>query len=338
VKKVSDLIFGALGEDILLFLQTLQNMIFDLYFGVVTTLGDTLPILIIVVILYYTVDKDFINGLIYLLILSAHLNIVAKIFFHNPRPFVYDAQEFQVTTNVFGTETIWGADGYSFPSGHSMTQGTTWGYVLPKIRNIFIMIIGIILLVTIPLSRSYLGVHWPSDILFGVLFGIIVVWIYMKAENRYRSDIAYWSDSRKIIIGIIASLVLVVIGFLSFYLGTLFTFNQQISMTDPNVWLETDLGTYPGILAGIVVGQVLESKYVNFTTDYLTKTKVILRAIIGLVSVVILYLLNKAVDNIAEGFQTEILWITSMTNFLSYFIIAFFIAFVIPWFFTKIGK
>ena len=323
---------------ILLFFQTLQNMIFDLYFGVVTTLGDTLPILIIVVILYYTVDKDFINGLIYLLILSAHLNVVAKIFFHNPRPFVYNAEEFQVTTNVFGKETIWGAGGYSFPSGHSMTQGTTWGYVLPKIRNVIIMVIGVILLVTIPISRSYLGVHWPSDILFGVLFGILVAWVYMKAEDRYRPEITTWSDSRKIIVGIIISLVLVIIGLLSFFLGTFFTFNQQIFMTDPNVWLETDLGTYPGILAGIVVGQVLESKYVNFTTDYMTKSMVILRAIIGIVSVVVLYLLNKVVDNLAEGIQTEIVWITSMTNFLSYFIIAFFIAFVIPWLFTKIGK
>ena len=335
---MSDLIFGALGEDILLFLQTLQNMIFDLYFGVVTTLGDTLPILIIVVILYYTVDKDFINGLIYLLILSAHLNGVAKIFFHNPRPFVYSAQEFQVTTKVFGKETIWGAGGYSFPSGHSMTQGTTWGYVLPKIRNVFIMVIGIILLITIPISRSYLGVHWPSDILFGVLFGILLAWVFMKVEDRYRPEIVMWSDSRKIAMGLVASLALVALGLLFFFLGTLFTFNQQISMTDPNVWLETDLGTYPGILAGIVVGQVLEGRYVSFTTDNMTKIKIFLRAIIGIVSVVALYLLNKVIDNIAEGFQTEIVCITSMTNFLSYFVIAVFIAFVIPWLFTKLEK
>jgi membrane-associated phospholipid phosphatase len=333
---MSDLIFGALGEEILLFLQTLQNMIFDLYFGVVTTLGDTLPILIIVVLLYYTVDKDFINGLIYLLILSAHLNVVAKILFHNPRPFAYNAQEFQVTTNVFGQETVWGAGGYSFPSGHSQTQGSTWGYVLPKNRNILVMIIGIVLLVTIPISRSYLGVHWPSDIVFGVLFGILLAWVFMKAEDRYRPEMATWSDSRKILVGLIASLVLVVIGLIFFFLGTIFPFNQQISMTDPNVWLETDLGTYPGILAGIVVGQVLESKYVNFTTDNLTKINIILRAIIGVVSVVVLYLLNRVVDNLAEGFQSEILWILSLTNFISYFIIAFFIAFLIPWLFTKL--
>ena len=335
---MSDLILGALGEQILYFLQGLQNMIFDLYFGVVTTLGDTLPILIIVVLLYYTVDKEFIVGLIYLLIFSAHLNNAAKVLFHNPRPFVYNAQEFQVTTDVLGKQTVWGADGFSFPSGHSMTQGSFWGYVLPKIRNTLVLGVGILLLITIPLSRSYLGVHWPSDIIVGVLFGGILAWIFTKFENRYRTEISSWSDSRKIFVGIIASLVLIAVGFLSFFFGTLIPLNQSISMSDPAVWLETDLGTYPGILAGFIIGQVLEKKHVNFSTDNMNRGKAVIRTIIGIISVLVLYLISKAVDNIAEGFQDEILWITSAASYITFFIIAFFIAFIIPWLFSKIER
>ena len=114
---MSDLILGSLGESLIRLIQDLSNPIFDLYFGVLTTLGDSLPIIIVFVLLYYTFDKDFISRMIYLLIFSVHLNQIAKIFFHNPRPYLYNS-EFQVTTDTLGKQTLWGAGGYSFPSGH----------------------------------------------------------------------------------------------------------------------------------------------------------------------------------------------------------------------------
>lgn len=335
---MSDLILGALGEQILYFLQGLQNVIFDLYFGVVTVLGDTLPILIIAVLLYYTVDKEFMTGLIYLLIFSRHLNIVTKIFFHNPRPCVYKPDQFLVTTHALG-ETVWHDPGdFSFPSGHSQTQGSIWSYVLPKIRNIPLFILGILFLVSIPLSRLYLGVHWPSDILIGVLFGGFISLVYMKGEGRYRPKINSWSDSRKIVVGILVSLGLIAFGLLSFYFGTIFTFNQSISMSDPIIWLETDLGSYPGLLVGVIIGQVLEKKHVNFNTDDKKLTKALLRIILGVISASVLYLGSKIISNIAEDIQTEILWITQVTNFLSFFVFGIIMAFIVPWLFTRIER
>jgi membrane-associated phospholipid phosphatase len=120
---MSDLLFGPLGESILQLIQGISNVFLDLYFGVLTTLGNTFSILIILILLYYTLDKELLARLVYLLVISAHLNSVAKIFFHNPRPYMYNAEEYQVTTNVLNKETVWGADGFSFPSGHSQTQG-----------------------------------------------------------------------------------------------------------------------------------------------------------------------------------------------------------------------
>ena len=131
---MSDFILGPLGEFLIRLIQDLSNPILDLYFGVVTTLGETLPIIVVLVLLYYTLNKDFMSKVIYLVILSNLLNHITKIFFHNPRPYLYDS-EFQVTTDVLGKQTTWGAEGYSFPSGHSQTQGTIWGYLFPKISS-----------------------------------------------------------------------------------------------------------------------------------------------------------------------------------------------------------
>ena len=334
---MSDFILGPLGESLIRLIQDLSNPIFDLYFGIATVLGDTLPTLIVVVLLYYTYNKDFLSKIVYLLIFSAHLNRVAKILFHNPRPYLYDS-EFQVTTNALGKQTLWGASGHSFPSGHSQNQGTVWGYLFSKIRNKPLLIAGSILLISIPLSRTYLGVHWPSDIFVGVIFGICITIIFMKIDTKYGTQFSEWSDMKKICVGILTSCVLVLIGLICFFIGTFLPFNDPIAFNDPRVWLELEIGTYPGLFAGIVIGQVLEKKYVNFTTDHRSKKKTLIRCTLGIIPVIVLYMGAKAIDNIAEAVQDDILWITQVTDFTSYFVIAIFMAFCIPWLFDKVEK
>jgi undecaprenyl-diphosphatase len=75
------------------------------------------------------------------------------------------------------------ADGYSFPSGHTLESTVTYGLIalaawrsrLPRAVRRAAVVVAIVLPLLIGLSRIALGVHFPSDVVAGWLGGVAVV-------------------------------------------------------------------------------------------------------------------------------------------------------------------
>ena len=69
------------------------------------------------------------------------------------------------------------AGGYAFPSGHTTTATVGYGLaaallivLFPRVRAV-IAVAAVVLIAGVGLSRTYLGVHWPTDVLGGWALG-----------------------------------------------------------------------------------------------------------------------------------------------------------------------
>lgn len=87
--------------------------------------------------------------------------------------------------------------GYGFPSGHTMTSIVFFGLMIYLLHLFFnkkedkkVPLYGAItllssLIILIPLSRIYLGVHYPSDILAGASLGISLLIALTEIHSKY---------------------------------------------------------------------------------------------------------------------------------------------------------
>lgn len=115
-------------------------------------------------------------------ILSVIINNLIKIIIERPRPSHLRLIE---------------QGGYSFPSGHSMIAvllyGTLIYFVNKNIKTrklkIFFNIFFIQLILLIGISRIYLGVHYPSDVLGGYFLSLTIIIINISfCNNKFRGD------------------------------------------------------------------------------------------------------------------------------------------------------
>ena len=81
--------------------------------------------------------------------------------------------------------------GYSFPSGHSMMSMAFYGmliFLIFKYVKWTLIVILTILLSTIGITRIYLGVHYPSDVIGGFLVSLTYLFILTEIYNKVKIE------------------------------------------------------------------------------------------------------------------------------------------------------
>jgi membrane-associated phospholipid phosphatase len=74
----------------------------------------------------------------------------------------------------------------SFPSGHAAAAFALAGIWIMGVRGSWLLrVLALLLATLVSLSRIMLGVHWPVDILWGMLGGWLGAWLGLAAHGRW---------------------------------------------------------------------------------------------------------------------------------------------------------
>lgn len=69
---------------------------------------------------------------------------------------------------------------WGFPSGHTSNAVALWGSLYLFFKKIWLGLVAIAMIIFIPLSRMYLGLHFFGDLLGGYLIGLVVILLFYK--------------------------------------------------------------------------------------------------------------------------------------------------------------
>lgn len=140
--------------------------------GAITLIGLTIIFLLVMK------NKKMSFSILLNLVIVTFLNIFLKNIIQRPRP-----DDFRLINET----------GYSFPSGHSMISMAYYGYLIylifkfvkNKKLKTFLITFLCILILTIGLSRIYLGVHYTSDVIAGFVLSVSYLIIYTSIIKKY---------------------------------------------------------------------------------------------------------------------------------------------------------
>jgi membrane-associated phospholipid phosphatase len=215
------------SPDIILGIQTIANPVLDWFFMAITFLGNEDFYIAVLPVIYWCVDKKFGIRLAIVFLASVYINSLLKDIFATTRP---DPADVRVLYGQSG-------GGYAFPSGHSQGSVTFWGVIAWELKKAWFWVLAVFLMIAVGISRLYLGVHWPIDVLGGWLIGAVILGVYFLYDAKVdhsRSFLNMW--------GLIA-LVLIV--------GVV-------------LFLIHPAGHIVGVFVGMSIGYLLEEKLVDF--------------------------------------------------------------------------
>ncbi|MGK5092697.1 phosphatase PAP2 family protein [Deltaproteobacteria bacterium TL4] len=224
---------------ILLTIQQFRQPLLNYFFTAITSMGSTAGYIVFLTLCYWSYHKKQGQSLAFLVLFSGIINLVIKEVFQIPRP--YDPA---IQTLLFpGTPLLVSLDfeaTYSFLSGHTQGSVVLWGFLVIKMKQTALRIIALLLILLIPFSRLYLGVHFPQDILGGYVVGGVILGLWLLGEKIVvQRELKLYS--LYLLIGVLATFLAV-------------NFPQKAAMTAL------------GALLGLGAGFVFEEKYLNFST------------------------------------------------------------------------
>lgn len=165
----------------------------------------------------------------------------------------------------------------SFPSGHSQNAAVSYSSIAFTYKKRYLWIAAIFLIFLVALSRIMLGVHYPTDVIVGVILGLLIAYFGMKLYDKFAINFR-----NKMLLYIIVAII---------FLPFLFIY---ISKMKASYFEYKDLYTIYAFYIGYVAAVFIEGMFVDFDESVSLKLRVV-RAVIAIIIVLGLLLGLKAV-------------------------------------------
>ena len=232
--------------EVLYFFEKLRMPVLNEFMLGVTYFGDEIAFLVAALILFWCVDKHRGYYVLAVGFFGTLANQFLKITCRVPRPWVRDP-EFTILEQAREAAT-----GYSFPSGHSQSGVGTFGAIASTAKNKAVKWACVAVMVLVPISRMYIGVHYPSDVL--VASGMALALIAAMRPLVYK-------DNGKYIPAIFGVGIVLSAAFLAYM--ELFPFPADI---DPHNMESAVKNAYTllGCLLGLVAAYYVDEKKLHF--------------------------------------------------------------------------
>lgn len=233
-----------LGPRLIEILQNLYAPQFNWIFAAITLLGDEAVLVGLGAVVYWCLDKRRGRLVTYVLLFGAYLNFFLKILVDWPRP----PAELRMLEN---DETY-----YGFPSGHAQDSTTFWAWISLDFRRRILAALGTVIVIAVGISRIYLGVHYPAQVIGGWGIGLAVAGVgimtlrHLPPRTKESSVIAQAVFVAAILVPVAVATILGVTG-------------------EVHIW------RIGGYLFGFWVGTVAEGRYVHFTAPATVAQKIL---------------------------------------------------------------
>jgi membrane-associated phospholipid phosphatase len=305
------------------FIQTLQTMspTLDSFMKAISFLGTIDFYLILIPFLYWVVSAQLGFRVLLVLLSTDFLGVVFKQLLHQPRPYwVGDVQALAEETS------------YGVPSTHASDTIAVWGYLVYKINKAWLWVLTFLVVLVVGISRMYLGVHFPTDVIGGWLLGLVGIFLVVLGEKWLSPYLKKQSTGMLIGIGFLVSVGMILVGWL---IGLLIA-----SSPDPVEWAGyatqargiSHYFTLAGATFGAVAGYPLMRQYAAFQTRGGWAQR-IGRYLLGMVGVLLLYFGLDMLFGMLAADETAL---GLGLRYLRYSLVTFWAIFGAPWVFLKL--
>ncbi|MBO5927183.1 MAG: phosphatase PAP2 family protein [Clostridia bacterium] len=298
---------------VLYFFESIRNPFLDAVMSLITRLGEETFFIALSIIVFWCVDKT--KGYFFIIVgfLGTVLNQFLKVLFRIPRPWVKDPN-FTIVESAREAAT-----GYSFPSGHTQSAVGSFGALGRTTKRNWLKILCLIIIILVPISRMYLGVHTLLDV--GVSF-IIALALVLGLYPLIKLN-----DKKPFILPFLLGVSVAFSAFAYLFIK-LYNFPPDADLENITHGAESVVKLL-GAGLGVFVSYFIEKKYIKFDTSGHIITQII-KVVFGLLILVAIKSLIKTPLNALLG--------VDLGNCVRYFIIIIFAVLVWPLTFNWLNK